>query len=301
MSKHGEIQKRPIIFSVAIALMVSIGALATSGFMFAQTLELRAQLDSASGSSGLCAPAGQDGADGADGACGPQGATGPCGPEGPPGDAGLSGRDGATGVTGRDGEKGETGATGATGPTGPPGEKGGTGATGATGPTGPTGDTGRAGVDGITTLGHHGSFWDTTNQTNTVSVIRPMRLNNSDATNCGVYVDSGSKIYVTRSGVYNLQFSAQIKTISNQTNAIDIWLAKNGIAVEATNTQFFAPDRKGIYIASWNFLVPLEAGEYVELMWYSADTGVFLSSLAEQVELGIPSVPSLIVTLTQVG
>ena len=296
-----------MLAGVITAVLVSIGALATSGFIFAQTLELRAQLTSVGSSSNVCGPAGQDGidgidgADGADGDCGPQGATGPCGPEGPQGETGVTGRDGQTGATGPagpPGEKGDTGATGATGPTGPPGEKGETGATGA---VGPTGDTGRAGVDGITTLGHHGSFWDTTNQTNTVSVVRPMRVNTADPTNCGVYVDSGSKIYVTRSGVYNLQFSAQIKTISNQTNAIDIWLAKNGLAVEASNTQFFAPDRKGIYIAAWNFLVPLEAGEYVELMWYSADTGVFLSSVPEQIGLGIPSVPSLIVTLTQVG
>ena len=150
-------------------------------------------------------------------------------------------------------------------------------------------------------MGHHGSFWDTSDQTNTISVVRAMRLNSSDVSNCGVYVESESKIYVTRAGVYNLQFSAQIKTTSNQTNAVDIWLSKNGVAVEDTNTQFFAPDRRGIYIASWNFLVSLEAGEYVELMWYSADRNLYLSGLPAQTDLGIPAVPSLILTLTQVG
>lgn len=283
MSRHGERQKRRIAISVFTALTFSIGALATSGFMFAQTLEFREKLAVVDGVGSVCGPAGEDGADGV---CGPQGAAGPCGPQGPIGETGSAGEQGEPGETGPQGEKGDTGETGATGPKGA---------------TGATGDTGRAGVDGITTLGHHGSFWDTSDQTNTVSVVRAMRLNGADVSNCGVYVESESKIYVTRTGVYNLQFSAQIKTSSNQTNAVDIWLSKNGNAVEDTNTQFFAPDRRGIYIASWNFLVSLEAGEFVELMWYSADRNLYLSQLPAQTELGIPAVPSLILTLTQVG
>lgn len=286
MSRQGERQNRRIAISVISALTLSIGALATSGFMFTQTLELQEKIAVVDGSGVVCGPAGEDGADGA---CGPQGAIGPCGPNG------------AQGETGAQGEKGEQGEQGEKGEQGEQGEQGVQGKPGATGATGATGDTGRAGADGLTTLGHHGSFWNTSDQTNTVSVVRAMRLNSSDVSNCGVYVESQSKIYVTRAGVYNLQFSAQIKTSSNQTHAVDIWLSKNGVAVEDTNTQFFAPDRRGIYIASWNFLVSLEAGEYVELMWYSADTALFLSSLAEQPGLGIPSVPSLILTLTQVG
>jgi hypothetical protein len=286
MSRHGERQKRRIAISVVTALTFSIGALATSGFMFTQTLELKEKLSAVDGVGVLCGPAGEDGTDGVAGTCGPQGAAGPCGPEGPQGETGAQGEQGEQGETGQQGEKGDTGATGATG---------------ATGSTGATGDTGRAGADGITTLGHHGSFWDTSDQTNTVSVVRAMRLNSADVSNCGVYVESDSKIYVTRSGVYNLQFSAQIKTSSNQTNAVDIWLSKNGAAVQDSNTQFFAPDRRGIYIASWNFLVSLESGDYVELMWYSADRNLYLSQLPAQTELGIPAVPSLILTLTQVG
>lgn len=289
MSKRIEQQNRRVLLSLIYALVFSVIALGTSAFMFAQNLELQQKVDQVSAIGSSCGLTGQPGADGDDGLCGPQGAQGPCGPEGP------------QGAPGPKGEKGDTGATGATGPAGATGEKGDTGATGVTGPVGPTGDTGRAGADGITTLGHHGSFWHTANQTNTIAVTRAMKLNNADESNCGVYVESDSRIYVTKSGVYNLQFSAQVKTTSNQTSALDIWLAKNGAAVPDSNTQLFSPDRRGIYIASWNFLVSLEAGEYVELMWYSTDTNLYLGSLSEQSNLGIPAVPSLILTLTQVG
>lgn len=272
--------KRPTI-AINAGIVLSVAALLTSALALYQALGANQRVGLISEGGVVCST----GADGKPGPCGPVGATGPCGPQGIPGPAGA------------EGEAGQTGTTGSTGAVGPRGEQGETGATGA------TGTSGRDGADGITTLGHHGSFFDSTDQQNTQAVVRAMRLNSSDPSNCGVYVsgDSNSKIFVTRTGVYNLQFSAQLRTNSNQTQPVDIWLAKNGEAVEMTNTQFFAPDRKGIYIAAWNFVVQLNAGDYLELMWYSADTSIYLSQLPAQSTLGIPAVPSLIATLTQVG
>lgn len=249
----------------------------------------------ATGAPGQC---GVPGVAGADGQCGADGATGPCGPTGPAGETG------ATGTTGERGEAGQTGATGEQGEQGEQGEKGEAGATGATGATGPA---------GITTFGHWGSFWDTGIQPNPTAQPRAARLDSSDPDNCGVYLEQGpaggSRIYVTRSGAYNLQFSAQIKTTQNNSYPIDIWLSKNGVPVADTNTQFFTPDRKGIIVAAWNFVIAMQAGDYVELMWYSKDTNLYLSNLAPQdlnqatpsVDYVIPAVPSLILTLTQVG
>jgi len=207
----------------------------------------------------------------------------------------ICGLDGEPGEPGEDGQEGECGPIGAAGPCGP---------TGSQGEKGDTGATGSQGVPGVTTLGHWGSFWDTGRQLNPTAQPRAMRLNASNPDNCGVYVEtteSGSKIFVTRSGVYNLEFSAQIKTSINQSKPADIWLAKNGVAVEQTNTQFFAPDRKGIYIAAWNFVSYMEPGDYLELMWYSEDTNLYLSNLPAQESIGIPAVPSLVLSLTQVG
>jgi hypothetical protein len=44
----------------------------------------------------------------------------------------------------------------------------------------------------------------------------------------------------------------------------------------------------------------MEAGDYLELMWYSEDTNLYLSNFPAQEGLGIPAVPSLILTLSQV-
>lgn len=300
MNRDFERTKKRLILSAVLAAAVSLGSVGVATSMFIQTQELAAQVGT-QGEPGTC---GVPGADGADGECGPEGIAGPCGPEGEPGQAGepgSSGAQGEQGETGAQGPQGEKGDTGATGAQGEQGEKGDTGATGATGAQGEKGETGAQGAPGITTLGHWGSFWNTASQRNDTAEPRAMLVNAAEPGNCGVSVKNGSQITVTRSGTYNLQFSAQIKTTQNNTKPVDIWLAKNGNAVEDTNTQFFTPDRKGIIVASWNFVVTLDAGDYVELMWYSADTNLYLSQLDPQEELGIPAVPSLIVTLTQVG
>jgi hypothetical protein len=268
MSRSGDRQWRRILIALSSALALSVVALGTSGFVASQTLELQQKIAVADKIATICGPPGEDGlpgADGEDGLCGPVGATGPCGPPGPQGETGAQGEQGETGAQG---EQGETGAA------------------------------------GITTLGHWGSFWDTANQPNPSAEPRAMRLNASNPKNCGVYIEtteSGSKIFVTRAGAYNLEFSAQIKTTTNQSKPVDIWLSKNGSSVANTNTQLFSPDRKGIYIASWNFISYMEAGDYLELMWYSEDTNLYLSNLPAQDSIGIPAVPSLILTLTQVG
>lgn len=309
MNKAFERTKKRLVLAVVLAVAVSLGSLGVATGLFIQSQELASQVG-VPGEAGTCGVPGVDGADGADGECGPQGDVGPCGPQGEAGLPGEPGSEGEAGATGAQGEKGDTGATGAqgekgdTGATGAQGEKGDTGATGAQGEQGPEGEkgeTGEQGAPGLTTLGHWGSFWNTTSQSNDTAEPRAMRLNAADPDNCGVSVKNGSQITVTRSGTYNLQFSAQVKTTQNNTKPIDIWLAKNGGAVEDTNTQFFTPDRKGIIVASWNFVVTLDAGDYVELMWYSEDTNLYLSNLGPQEDLGIPAVPSLIVTLTQVG
>jgi len=296
MSRSGDRQWRRVLLSLGAALVFSTLALGTSGFMFAQTLELQEKISVVDEIVGVCGPAGTPGQDGADGACGPEGAAGPCGPEG------EAGAPGATGETGAQGESGSTGSTGATGPQGEKGETGATGAQGDKGATGATGATGAPGADGVTTIGHHGAFHDDSDQFFS-GEPQAMRLNNSSPENCGVYVDeeTQSKIFVSRDGVYNLQFSAQIRSDINQTKEMDIWLAQNGEPVPNSNTQFYAPDRKGIYIAAWNFVVPMKAGDFLELMWFSEDVDIFLSQLNEQPELKIPAVPSLILTLTQVG
>lgn len=115
----------------------------------------------------------------------------------------------------------------------------------------------------------------------------------------GISVVASSQITVSRDGIYNLQFSSQIHNRGGGGSGeqIDIWLAKNGNAVPATATRMIVPN--GRYsVAAWNFMIQLDAGDYLELIYYTNNANI----VVEHVPAAgvIPSVPSTIITVTQI-
>ncbi len=184
----------------------------------------------------------------------------------------------------------------ASGPTGPQG------ATGATGPQGDTGSTGAMGPTGAGgALGYYGSFYDTTDQTNPVAnTPRAMKLNTvAEAT--GVSIAFGSRIIVVNAGTYNLQFSAQIVKAGGGTSEVDIWLRKNGSDIAETNTSFDLKGSGANEVASWNWLLTVASGDYLEIMWASADTNVSIQAYPAKVSpFTAPAIPSVIATIQQV-
>lgn len=222
----------------------------------------------------------------------------------------LKGYTGATGPQGPVGPQGATGATGAQGPAGSVGATGAAGATGLTGATGATGSTGAqgpAGSNGITTLGYYGSFYDTSTQVAVgLNSARALQLNTTDISNGVTVVNDAdnrpTKITVANAGVYNLQFSAQLsRNAGNNSVIINIWLAKQGSVVPYSNTKITltGTDDAAKAVAAWNFLVQLGAGENVQLMWSVSDLDLIIE--ASGAVAPHPEIPSLIVTLTQVG
>ncbi len=269
------------------------------------------------GPRGETGPTGQQGATGATGATG---AVGPRGETGPPGAQGQTGLTGATGAVGPQGEtgpagpQGATGATGATGSTGPRGEQGPVGPQGPVGAAGPQGERGPAGSSGPAGVigsvgpvgpswqGSYGSFFDSTTQTNPVAnTARAMTLDTTVAAD-GISIDGNSKITFATPGVYSLQFSAQLQKSDAGSDLVDIWLAKNGQNVAATNSQLVLTS-SGVdsrTFAGSTFMFDALAGDYIEVMWSSPDTNVSLLSLIGQTGPQRPSTPSLVVTVNQI-
>ena len=244
-------------------------------------------LEGLQGPSGLQGPAGATGATGLTGPAGPQGATGSTG------STGITGPQGASGLTGMTGPQGALGLTGLTGPQGAPGLPGAPGSIGLTGATGAVGSAWE---------GSYGSFYDTTTQTNPIAnVARVMSLNTTSSAD-GVSVVGFTKGTLTTTGVYNLQFSAQVQKSDTGTDTIDIWLSKNGQNVPHSNSQLVLT-QSGIdsrTIAAWNFMFDAVAGDYIELMWSSADTNISILSILGQSNPQRPATPSLIVTVNQI-
>lgn len=212
------------------------------------------------------------------------------------------------------------GPAGPVGPVGPTGEPGAAGTSGPAGPTGEPGPTGPAGPAGPAWQAAYGSFWDTATQTlGATNTAHYMRLNvnsvqqgalASDVSVANDELGRPTRITVQRSGIYNIQFSAQLQKTDQQTDVADIWLRKNGVSINDaaanlpdTNSQVVLTNN-GIssrVVAAWNFMLPLEAGDYVQFMWSSADPTIEILAVPPQSAPPRPAIPSLIVTVQQVA
>ena len=181
------------------------------------------------------------------------------------------------------------------------GSTGATGATGPQGPTGPAGATGATGADGL--IPKYGSFYDTTDQTSSAAG-KGMTLNQTIAAS-GVSIDplDASKINFTTAGVYNIQFSAQMFKTTTGNQQADIWLKVGGVNVPWSDTAIDIvanrSSKTGAFVASWNFMVNVAAGQPVQIFWASSDTSMTIESV--DATNGIPAIPGLIVTVQQVG
>jgi len=153
--------------------------------------------------------------------------------------------------------------------------------------------------------GRHGSsasYWSTADQGPfSANTIQAMTLNDTDW-QTGIVLESGSHIKMTNAGKYNIAFSAQFHQTASS-GVVNIWLNKNGTPVEATNTKFDITANNPFSVAAWNFFVNASAGDYYQIMWSSNDNHTVIEALAATGSGATlhPSVPSVIITVNQVG
>lgn len=148
-----------------------------------------------------------------------------------------------------------------------------------------------------------GSFYDTTTQTVTSGAVKAMELNTT-ALSGGVTIANNTlgrptRITVNTTGIYNLQFSAQLnRTTGGNTKQIDIWLRTNEIDDPWSNTSLNIQANANKLVAAWNFFVSLTAGQYVELMWTQDDAIDIITLPAGP---NFPETPSVILTMNKVN
>lgn len=143
----------------------------------------------------------------------------------------------------------------------------------------------------------YGTFFDTTDQsaalTNTPYAIT---FNNTDLS-AGVYCGAPtSRLYVDRTGAYNFQFSLQLSSTNATAKSIYIWARINGIDVANSATKITLKGSNEQYVAAWNFVLKMSAGDYFELMWATDNTNVQI--LADPATAFCPAIPSVIMTVS---
>jgi hypothetical protein len=152
----------------------------------------------------------------------------------------------------------------------------------------------------------YGAFQDSTDQVaaNTTTAYA-VTFDTTDFNN-GVTLSNSSRLNVSQSGIYNIQFSIQFTNTTNASQDVDVWFRKNGTNIDKSNSRFgFAP-RKGVgdpfhTIAAINYFLSLNANDYVEIMWRPTDVGVSIEQYPAGTSPTRPAVPSAIVTLSFVS
>lgn len=143
----------------------------------------------------------------------------------------------------------------------------------------------------------YGSFYDTTTQTAAaINTAYAMTFNTVDLSQGVTRGSPTSRIYVDRPNVYNVQFSAQLDKTAGGVALVWIWLRKNGVNVPDSAGQIRIQGNNAEILAAWNYIIQLNDGDYIELMWEVDDTSVIL--LADPASAVHPSVPSVILTVT---
>lgn len=119
----------------------------------------------------------------------------------------------------------------------------------------------------------------------------------------GASLESSTRLKVGYSGLYDIQFSAQLINTTNDVQEVSIWFRKNGVNVANSNSEFGLPPRKSTgtasrLIAAMNFFIALQKDDYVELVWRPSDIGVSIEHFPTQTTPDRPATPSIITTVS---
>ena len=153
----------------------------------------------------------------------------------------------------------------------------------------------------------YGSFEDTSTVVAVPNVSTPVYLNGTNLNSSQVYIGTPtSRIYITNAGVYNYAFSVQVSNSAAQIHPLEVWVRQNGVDIPNSSSVVNLPVKRGALnsetVLALNLLIPVQAGDYLELVWLADDAAVSLSTLAASAVAPIhPQAPAVIITVTFVS
>lgn len=144
-----------------------------------------------------------------------------------------------------------------------------------------------------------------TSKTFTANTATQITFGTNDFLN-GCTNDGTDGIAVEQSGIYNYQFSVQLKNTDTQIHSAWIWLRINNVDVAGTGSKFDVISSHGgtpgYVIAACNFYVEAQAGDTIEMWAAVDDTAVtFDAAPAQTSPFAMPSIPSVVATLSFVS
>lgn len=105
-----------------------------------------------------------------------------------------------------------------------------------------------------------------------------------------------SRIIVERTGVFEVQVSAQVAKTSGTNSTLFMWLRVNGINVNNTGSEIVATSANVRTVATRVYRVVLTAEDYVEVAFSSTNTNMRFVAVAPAGN--VPQIPSITTTVT---
>lgn len=147
----------------------------------------------------------------------------------------------------------------------------------------------------------YGSFSD--NQSHTAALINTpygIPINTTEFSNSVIRDPNDvTKIITQQSGLYNIQFSTQFMSTNSSAKDIFVWARKNGTDIPHSSTRMSVVGNGVYFVASWNFIVSMNANDSFQLMWATTDVTVSITS--PPATSFAPSTPSTLLSVTQVA
>jgi hypothetical protein len=159
-----------------------------------------------------------------------------------------------------------------------------------------TGDNG-----GVFISSPNGLFFDTGDQAIAViNTAQPVRFNQTYL-NAGVSINGAttSEITVANSGIYNFQFTGQLRSTSASSKILYVWLRRNGTNIGYSTREYLISGSGNSLEIAWNFNIDLQAGQYIQIIIAGDSTNMSLDTVAPTSPH--PGIPSAVVSVSFVS
>lgn len=106
---------------------------------------------------------------------------------------------------------------------------------------------------------------------------------------------SNTQITPTYSGVYNFELSVELTSTNANSKELSFWVRRSGVDIANTGRLHVVAGSGGVDDFEYSFTLDVQAGQYIELMWATDDTGITIDYQAASSPR--PAIPSTLVTV----
>lgn len=156
----------------------------------------------------------------------------------------------------------------------------------------------------------YASFYDagTADQTGSTTDRTAVKWATAAVAGAGITVASNSRITLEAAGTYRFNASLQFNNSVNAAYTVYVWFAKNGTNIASSAAKITVPKSSegGTALLAYEIFETVGAGDYVEMYWYPANTGVtlhYIAPIAASVGVtpAIPATPPAIVVVERIA